>query len=252
MNEELELAIQEIRLRGNTPWFIPILLSGEVPDIKIGATRSLRDLQYVSLDAHGWRAGIDAISRRIGLPDLAAGDGVSAGARSLNSGDDRLPKATKLRQRLSIVMIAAVATVGLTIAIQFVLSIDTQKASKIPLEPRTNVENAFLPDGMRGAESDTPLVIAPQPDSKDFLLTARLVDEEHFDYYRLEIVDYSSGRVIWSQKKPQLGPDGIFSIFVPGPYLRPGKYALRVLGMLGDREASLATYTLRVVSPPGK
>src|SRR5687768_1974653 len=47
MNEELELAIEEIRLRGTAPWFIPVLLSGDVPDRAIGPGRTLADIQFV-------------------------------------------------------------------------------------------------------------------------------------------------------------------------------------------------------------
>lgn len=246
MNEELELAVQEIRLRGNAPWFIPILFSGEVPDIRIGPTRSLRDLQYVSLGAHGWRAAIEAISRSIGLPIAGAVHDVSADAPSPNSANDRSSNARKVRSGLVVVMFAVVLS-----AVQLGLNL-AQRAPKLSSEPRTNVESAFLPDGMRGgrgAQEDTPLLIAPQPDSKDFLLLAQLGDEGHFQSYRLEIIDFNSGRLIWSQNHVRLGADGIFNIFVPGPYLRPGKYSLQVMGEVGDgREADVATYTIRVLS----
>src|SRR4051812_24116869 len=51
MNEELVLAIEELRQRPTTrAWFVPVLLSKcEVPDRSIGAGESLRDLQWVDL-----------------------------------------------------------------------------------------------------------------------------------------------------------------------------------------------------------
>ena len=51
MNEELNIAIGELRLRPyNISWFIPILLSEcEVPDIQIRPGESLRDIQWISL-----------------------------------------------------------------------------------------------------------------------------------------------------------------------------------------------------------
>lgn len=61
MNEELELAIDEIRLRGTSPWFIPVLLSGEIPDRVIGAGRTLRDIQFVDLSGEQWNRGVTAI-----------------------------------------------------------------------------------------------------------------------------------------------------------------------------------------------
>jgi hypothetical protein len=61
MNAELGLAISEMSLRGDSPWFIPVLLSGEIPDRSIGAGRTLRDIQYVKLRAENWASSIDAI-----------------------------------------------------------------------------------------------------------------------------------------------------------------------------------------------
>lgn len=52
MNEELTLAIEELRLRPtNRSWFIPILLpGGTVPDRQIGSGETLRDLQWIELE----------------------------------------------------------------------------------------------------------------------------------------------------------------------------------------------------------
>ena len=51
MNEELNLAIEELRMRPyNTSWFIPIrLLDTDIPDWPIGGGLTLRDLQRVDL-----------------------------------------------------------------------------------------------------------------------------------------------------------------------------------------------------------
>lgn len=61
MNEELEIAIEEIRQRSSAPWFIPVLLSGEVPDRAIGAGRTLRDIQHVDLSDDKWTAGMSRL-----------------------------------------------------------------------------------------------------------------------------------------------------------------------------------------------
>lgn len=51
MHEEIALAIEQLRLRSpNRIWFIPIRLSGKIPDRSIGATWTLRDLQYADLE----------------------------------------------------------------------------------------------------------------------------------------------------------------------------------------------------------
>lgn len=54
MNEELEFAIEEIRLRGTAPWFIPLVFSGDVPDRSIGPGRTLRDIQFVDFRDGEW------------------------------------------------------------------------------------------------------------------------------------------------------------------------------------------------------
>ena len=52
MNEELALAIEELRQRPtDQSWFIPVLLdNSEVPNRRIEAGQTLRSLQWVSLD----------------------------------------------------------------------------------------------------------------------------------------------------------------------------------------------------------
>ncbi len=51
MNEELTVAIEELRLRPtDRAWFIPVLLDDcEVPDRSIGAGETLRTLQWIKL-----------------------------------------------------------------------------------------------------------------------------------------------------------------------------------------------------------
>lgn len=62
MNEELTLAIDELRLRpSDRAWFIPVVFDGgDVPDRAVGAGESLRDFQWVNLDEN-WAAGIEMI-----------------------------------------------------------------------------------------------------------------------------------------------------------------------------------------------
>lgn len=64
MNEELTLAIEELRLRStDRAWFIPVLLDPcEVPDRSIGGGESLRDLQWVDL-SENWDTGIEKLSK---------------------------------------------------------------------------------------------------------------------------------------------------------------------------------------------
>jgi hypothetical protein len=63
MNEELLLAVDEIKLRQwGAPFFIPVKLNAcDITRIPLGAGRTLADLQWVELDQN-WRDGIDRIA----------------------------------------------------------------------------------------------------------------------------------------------------------------------------------------------
>jgi HEAT repeat protein len=62
MNEELTLAIEELRQRPtDRSWFIPVLLNeSSIPDRRISAVETLRSLHYVRLDQN-WDEGIQSI-----------------------------------------------------------------------------------------------------------------------------------------------------------------------------------------------
>jgi hypothetical protein len=63
MNEELVLAMEELRLRStDREWFIPLRLDdSEIPSRAIGGGETLHDLQWVDL-AHNWQEGIASIA----------------------------------------------------------------------------------------------------------------------------------------------------------------------------------------------
>jgi len=63
MNEELVVAIEELRLRtADRAWFVPVRIDdGEVPARSIGGGETLHDLQWVDLVA-SWPAGVAAIA----------------------------------------------------------------------------------------------------------------------------------------------------------------------------------------------
>ncbi|MFE6054247.1 HEAT repeat domain-containing protein [Kitasatospora sp. NPDC056446] len=86
MNEELVLAVEELRQRPTTrAWFIPVLLDPcEVPDRDIGGGENLWSLQWVDLSAD-WDAGIDRI---LSVLDPASA-GLRAAQRALASGSAR-------------------------------------------------------------------------------------------------------------------------------------------------------------------
>src|SRR5437660_682693 len=63
MNEELIVAIEQLRLRSNDrTWFIPVLLDDcEIPDRDLGAGESLRDIQAANL-YDDWSAGVASVA----------------------------------------------------------------------------------------------------------------------------------------------------------------------------------------------
>jgi hypothetical protein len=73
MNEELTLAIDELRQRpSNRSWFIPVLLSdpSALPDRSIGGGETLASIQYVSLQEKDWDDGVRKLIEVI-QPDAA-------------------------------------------------------------------------------------------------------------------------------------------------------------------------------------
>ena len=89
MNEELALAIEELRLQpSERRWFVPVLLTpgANIPDIPIGGGETLRDLQWLDL-ASNWNAGLRTLvvvtTANLPSADNSAGVGVvSSGARA--------------------------------------------------------------------------------------------------------------------------------------------------------------------------
>ena len=69
MNEELVLAIEEIRLRpAERIWFIPVLLEPiEIPELEIGGGRTLSSLNYIAL-YENWNEGVESLLKVLAPP----------------------------------------------------------------------------------------------------------------------------------------------------------------------------------------
>lgn len=65
MNAELQVAIDEIRMRSNRTWFIPILLSGAVPNIAISDYQTLADIFHVDFSVRPWRESVNLLSQAV-------------------------------------------------------------------------------------------------------------------------------------------------------------------------------------------
>ena len=72
MNEELTLAIQELRIRSaDRAWFIPVLLSGSaIPERHIGGGETLRDIQWVDL-TRDWEDGVRRLLLTVGTVQVS-------------------------------------------------------------------------------------------------------------------------------------------------------------------------------------
>jgi hypothetical protein len=95
MNTELGLAIEELsQIKAERPWFIPVLLSNcEVPDLSIGGTRTLCDLQFVEL-YRNWSVGTSVIisailksSSKVGMKSASANLFHPNGAEAMTTGE---------------------------------------------------------------------------------------------------------------------------------------------------------------------
>jgi formylglycine-generating enzyme required for sulfatase activity len=73
MNEELQIAFQEVRLRpADTSWFIPVRLDEcEIPDLRIAPELTVRSFQWLDMFPD-WEKGVERLAEAIGpssLPD---------------------------------------------------------------------------------------------------------------------------------------------------------------------------------------
>jgi len=69
MNEELNIAVEELRKRNITKrWFIPIKIDEcDIPKIKINGTETLRSFQWLNL-YEDWDTGVKMINEAVSKP----------------------------------------------------------------------------------------------------------------------------------------------------------------------------------------
>lgn len=82
MNEELVLAIEQLRLRPiNRTWFIPVRLSDcTIPSLRIGGGDTLRHIQWVDLYGDNWHDGIRRLVQVV-LPTVHTLEHAEIGSR---------------------------------------------------------------------------------------------------------------------------------------------------------------------------
>lgn len=110
-------------------------------------------------------------------------------------------------------------------------------------QPQVWEEQILLPDGRRGAGGDAAVLTAR---GESVVLIASLIGPRDFERYRLDLIDVSENRTVWSSLAAPPRENDFFSIVVPRRFLEPGTYRLEVHGLDGTAAERLATYSLRV------
>jgi hypothetical protein len=91
-------------------------------------------------------------------------------------------------------------------------------------------------------------VLRLPPREDPYLLTLALYEAPVFPDYRLEIVPQGQPQAgpLWARSGLQRKHDDTFSLYLPGDFLPPGRYELRLNGFGGGEEQPLAIYTVEV------
>jgi len=104
-------------------------------------------------------------------------------------------------------------------------------------------QQILLPDGQRGGGETAATLTAK---GKSFLLVVPIVAPS-FDDYRLDIVGAQDpDHALWRSPILQRGDNEAFEILVPRAFLKPGKYAVLLIGVNGARQEQVASYSIRV------
>lgn len=108
-------------------------------------------------------------------------------------------------------------------------------------------QRLVAPDASRrGRGSERVLRLPPREEA--YLLTLALYEAPVFPDYRLEIVPQGQPQAgpLWARSGLQRKHDDTFSLYIPGDFLSPGRFELRLYGLEGGEERLLASYPLEV------
>ena len=136
------------------------------------------------------------------------------------------------------------AAVAATLALSF--GVLLWKARSELGQPRVAWEEVTLmPDGKRGAAEK---LVPVEPNAESLLLEFTLYHQGTFAGYRLDILDSTDSRSLWSSAVTRQD-NGNFAILVPRSFLRPGTYEIILYGVEGREIKPLSTYSLYVPRP---
>jgi|SRR6185436_14235010 len=131
--------------------------------------------------------------------------------------------------------------------------VEAEERLAAALQPQVNVEPYTLWEtSVRGTAPDVPRPVTLDARGEVIWLRLGVLGKPSYDDYRLEVraLERRGQPVLWRRDGLTLYPDGSFSVAFPRAALRPGSYELRLLGVEGGAESRLATYRIRIPSPP--
>jgi hypothetical protein len=114
-------------------------------------------------------------------------------------------------------------------------------------EPRVNVEvRDLIPlsegETRRDEEGKSPL---PR-EAKAVLLVLNSADLRPFPIYRAEILETSTGKILWASDQLRRTARGSFALELPRPFPGSGKYRIRLFGVDGGKRDPLAEYEVNL------
>ena len=103
------------------------------------------------------------------------------------------------------------------------------------------------PDAFRRGTGDEAVLELPSG-PHTYLLTLAVGRIGEYSTYRLEIVRSGTEGIepLWAKSGLERQGDGTFELYLPGDFLSPGRYELRLYGLAGSARKRLATYTFEV------
>lgn len=158
------------------------------------------------------------------------------------------------RRRRVLPVLERIAAVGLVLVLGALWLVQRERSEELSRRvdelhgPQVIGEERLiaLDASRRGPRDGRTLRLPPRTDA--YHLTLALYEAPIFPEYRLEIVPEGrpQARPLWSRSGLRRQPDDTFSLYLPGDFLPPGRYELRLYGLEDGSERLLASYPLEV------
>jgi hypothetical protein len=112
------------------------------------------------------------------------------------------------------------------------------------LLPRVLPAAELTPGGGRGLPGQAQTTITPSGDS--ILLVVWLSGLTDHEFYRLELVNNDSQKVIWTSQPLRATPSSNFYVEIPSRIVPDGTYEVAAYGLRGNAQEPVATYPIKV------